>query len=73
MLAEIACGIRTGVLTAIYHHPMIIFLGTMVGTAIVMTLAVALGNSLNISNFWLKLFGGVFFIFYGIFLILGKV
>jgi len=73
ILAEIACGVRSAVLTAVYHHPLTIWLGTMAGTAVVMTLAVLLGNSFNYNPPWLRVGGGSFFILYGILLMKGMV
>ena len=73
IIAEIACGVRSAALTALYHHPLTIFAGTMLGTAVVMVIAVLLGDRLNLSTFWLRLGGGAFFIAYGAALLLGKV
>jgi len=73
LLAEIACGIRSAVLTALYHHPLTIFMGTMVGTAVVMIFAVLLGDRLSASAGWVRLVGGFFFIVYGFLVMKGKV
>lgn len=73
IIAEIACGVRSAALTALYHHPLTIFTGTMVGTAVVMVLAVFLGDRLHISTFWLRAGGGTFFVTYGLLLMKGKV
>jgi len=73
VFAEIACGVRSAALTALYHHPLTIFAGTMLGTAIVMVVAVLLGDRLNLSTFWLRWGGGLFFIIYGLLLMAGRV
>jgi len=70
ILAELPCGLRSLTLSALYHHPWIIFAGSMIGTLIVMVIAIFLGDHLRINPSLISTIGGSFFIIYGILLML---
>jgi putative Ca2+/H+ antiporter (TMEM165/GDT1 family) len=74
MIAELPCVVRTAAITAKVGYPVAVFLGTMVGTAVVMALSVWCGDWIRqyVSERTLQAVAGAVFIVLGLLMLLGK-
>jgi putative Ca2+/H+ antiporter (TMEM165/GDT1 family) len=74
VFAELGCLARTSALAMKYGQPWWVFAGTMVGTALTMSLAVFIGHQAHnwLSEATLRWITGGFFVVFGVAVLLGK-
>lgn len=74
VFAELGCLARTSALAMKYGQPWWVFAGTMVGTALTMSLAVFIGHQIHhwVTETQVRWITGGFFVVFGVAVLLGK-